>query len=86
METKIDHDYKRYKKLTTEQEMRLTKFIEKPDHWRYSHTCADWASQGFRCVTGEDIDADDIFGIETPRKTSESIMRAEENDPTLAIR
>lgn len=41
--------------------------------WRYTNTCASFASETFYDVTGIDIDADDWGGFETPREISSSI-------------
>jgi len=74
--------YNRYQKLTPKEEKKLKTFLSRTDHWRHSHTCAAWASQGFRETTREDIDADDYFGFETPRELSRNIVKKEKNDPT----
>lgn len=36
-----------------------------------TYTCASFASETFYAVTGTDVDADDLFGIETPREIGE---------------
>lgn len=42
--------------------------------WTCTNSCASFASETFRGVTGTDVDADDFLGIETPREISESIL------------
>ena len=74
--------YSRYYDLTPEQIKRWNDFLNRRDDWSYSHTCADWASDGVRNVTGENVDADDWLGFETPRELSESIRNLERSFPT----
>ena len=44
--------------------------------WRYTQTCASFASDVFYSTTNVDIDADDLFGFETPREIGDSILEA----------
>lgn len=50
--------------------------------WRYTNTCASWASEIVNEVVGEDLDADDWTGFETPRELGSSILKAEKKQPT----
>ena len=42
--------------------------------WGYTNNCSSFASETFYDVTGVDVDADDWFGIETPRELGSNIM------------
>ena len=42
----------------------------------------DWAPDGVRDVTGENVDADDWMGFETPQELSECICDLERGLPT----
>jgi RHS repeat-associated protein len=79
---KLAHEQNRYMVLPPEREKIVDDFIKQPAHWRYTHTCAAWASECWQEVTGEDVDADDNFGFETPREISRSIIELEKKDPT----
>ena len=59
--------------ISKEQEQTLFDILKENHTWRYTNTCASFASETFYDVTGIDIDADDNFGFETPREISESI-------------
>jgi fibronectin type 3 domain-containing protein len=52
-------------------------------HWHYVYTCASWASETIKYITGEDVDADDnALGFETPREIIKSINALEVSDPS----
>jgi RHS repeat-associated protein len=61
--------------LTKAQYDEFIRFINKSDTWRYTHTCADWARDVIKAITGTRLDADDWFGFETPRELSKSMGR-----------
>lgn len=82
MEDTLIPKHSRYYDLSNEQIQKWKKFLNKDDSWEYSHTCADWASDGIRNTVGEDVNADDILGIETPRELSRSIKKYEKQSPT----
>lgn len=67
----------RYYKLTTKQNEILKIKINENITWHYTNTCASWASETATSVTGENIQANDTLGFETPRKLSETINRLE---------
>ncbi len=50
--------------------------------WRYTNTCASWASEVVEEVVGEDVDADDYGGFETPRELGRNILLLEKQQPT----
>lgn len=74
--------FSRYYRLTNEQETRLSRYLEERSEWTPTNTCASWASECVRTVVGEDVDADDWFGLETPREVSQSIKELEAMNPT----
>jgi len=43
------------------------------DTWYITHTCADYARDTYGAATGINLDADDYFGIETPRELARNI-------------
>lgn len=77
MENNAVPQHSRYYELTPEQVARLGYILAESDTWGYTHSCADWASDVGRRVTGENVDADDWFGFETPRELSRSLERLE---------
>ena len=50
--------------------------------WRCTNNCASWATEIVASVVGEDVDADDYLGLETPRELGRSILELERRDPT----
>ena len=54
--------------------------------WRYTNRCASFASEVVEAVVGEEIDADDNFGFETPRELGNSILELEKMMPTSLAR
>ena len=50
--------------------------------WDYTNTCASFATEVVEEVVGEDLDADDYGGFETPRELRKSILELEARDPT----
>jgi len=74
--------HSRYYDLTSEQINRWKLFLKQSAEWRYTNTCASWASAGVRDTTGEDVDAGDWFWFETPREISASIIKLESINPT----
>jgi hypothetical protein len=47
-----------------------------------TYDCASFASDTIATIVGEDVDADDILGFETPREVSQSIDALEATEPT----
>jgi RHS repeat-associated protein len=82
LENGMSAPYSRYYDLSPEQIKRFVDFVNRTDEWQYSHTCADWASDTVRSTVGENVDADDWLGFETPRELSESIEALERNSQT----
>jgi len=50
--------------------------------WKYTNTCASWASETVDSVTGENISANDTLGFETPRNVTKAIESLEKTRPT----
>ena len=44
--------YSRYYELSSSQSKIFQDFIGTSDEWSYTHTCADWASDGVKKITG----------------------------------
>lgn len=72
----------RYFELGGEQTRRLESLLSENVTWRYTNTCASWASETVERVTGQRVKADDVLGFETPRKLIESIRELEREHPT----
>lgn len=72
----------RYYRLRADKTMRLNALINKPAIWRYTNNCSSWSSELLQDVVGEDIDADDWLGLETPRELGASILRLEAKHKT----
>lgn len=72
----------RYYLLTSPQAIQFNALMSANVAWRYTHTCASWASDVVDILIGEDVDADDNFGFETPRELGESILLLESKEPT----
>lgn len=72
----------RYYKLSDAQAKRFNSLVKSNVHWFYTHNCSSWASDVVREVVGQDVDADDWFGVETPRELGRNILLLEGKDPT----
>jgi hypothetical protein len=76
----------RYFELTASQQQKLNKLLSENVTWRYTHTCAPWASDTYTAVTGETVDANDYGGFETPRELTQSILELEDKRQTSPYR
>lgn len=72
----------RYYRLSDAQGKHFNALMTANVTWRYTNTCASWASEVVNEIVGEDLDADDWAGFETPRELGESILQAEKKNPT----
>lgn len=72
----------RYYKLIGAQAIHFDTLLKANVHWFYTHNCSFWVSNVVQEILGEDVDADDYFGIETPRELGRNILRLEKKDPT----
>lgn len=74
--------HSRFYELDPLQKKRWIDYLNNKATWSYTNTCAAWASDGVKSVVGEDVDADDWLGFETPRELSQSIIELERRLPT----
>jgi hypothetical protein len=72
----------RFYKLTSTQNILLEKKLKENVTWHYTYTCASWASTTASSVTKENVDADELFLTDTPRKLTETILKLEKARPT----
>jgi hypothetical protein len=72
----------RFYKLTVNQTILLNKKLKENITWGYTNTCASWASSTASSVTRENVDADEFFVTDTPRKLTETILKLEKFRPT----
>ncbi len=72
----------RYYKLSIKQAAILEMKLKENIRWKYTNTCASWASETVDSVTGENINANDTLGFETPRNVTKSIQSLEKIRPT----
>lgn len=75
----------RYYKLSDAQAKHFNALMKSNVEWRYTNNCSSWASEIVDAVIGEDVDADDYFGIETPRELGRNILELEKKDPTSRL-
>jgi len=67
----------RFYRLNAGQVLKLERELKKIVVWRYTNTCASWASELLNDVTGVNIDTDDWGGFETPRELGKYILKLE---------
>ena len=72
----------RYYKLSDAQARQFKALMKANVAWRYTNTCASWASEVAYEIVGEDVDSDDYLGFETPRELGRNILLLERKDPT----
>ncbi|WP_201578567.1 hypothetical protein [Psychrobacter okhotskensis] len=82
---KSSGQYNRYYQLTPNQIKRWKEYSNKKAEWKYTRTCASWASNAIYYVVNEDVDADDLFGFETPRELSIHIIELEKKNNTSLL-
>ena len=75
----------RYYKLTPTQNLLLEEKLKENFAWHYTNTCASWASKTASSLTKENIDADEAFVTDTPRKLTETIIKLEKLRPTSIV-
>lgn len=76
----------RYYRLSAPQAIHFERLMQANVHWRLTNNCSSWSSEIVRAVIGEDVDADDNFGFETPRELGSSIQALEARDPTSFLK
>ena len=74
--------HNRYFFLNPTEKQSLVNYINTVFHWTYWYTCASFAEGSVMAATGEDVDADDYLGFETPREFGSSISQIEATEPT----
>jgi hypothetical protein len=63
-----------YCEVITDQEFAtLNAEVAKNFQWSCTNNCASFASETFLAVTGTDVDADELLGLETTREVGQSI-------------
>ncbi len=72
----------RFYKLTTAQTITLERKLKENVTWGYTNTCASWASSTASSITKENVDADEFYLTDTPRKLTETIVKLEKIRPT----
>jgi hypothetical protein len=82
MEASAKSAASRYYRLSAAQAKHFNVLMTANVAWRYTNTCASWASEVVNEVVGEDVDADDWAGFETPRELGKSILKLESKQPT----
>ncbi len=59
----------RFYQLAAATAKTIVPTLIKASSWRYTHTCASWASEMVRAATGENLSAAELGGLtDTPRK------------------
>lgn len=72
----------RYYRLSDAQAKHFNALMQANVAWRYTNTCASWATEVVEEVVGEDLNADDYMGFDTPRELGASIQAMEKKHPT----
>lgn len=73
----------RYYALEAGQAGVATKIIGEFIGWRYSNTCASWAKDVVRRLTGEELASADMLGVtDTPRALGSAILSLERKQAT----
>jgi hypothetical protein len=74
--------HNRYYLLSPSQYSMLVSFVSASSTWGYTHTCANWAEDGYHAATGETVDSSDWVLFGTPRAIAGSIATLETAHPT----
>jgi hypothetical protein len=74
--------HNRYYLLSPSQYSAVVSYISAPSEWGYTHTCADWAEDGYYTGSGETVDSSDWVLFGTPRAIAGSIVILETAHPT----
>lgn len=73
----------RYYSLTNDQAAVATKILVSNANWRFSHTCASWATEVVHQLTGEELESTELLGLtNTPRALGTAILELEAKQPT----
>jgi hypothetical protein len=82
LESSYSGRHNRYYLLSPSQYSSLVSFVSAPSTWGYTHTCANWAEDGYHTATGETVDSSDCVLFGTPRVIAGSIVTLETTHPT----
>jgi hypothetical protein len=73
----------RYYGLSEAQGKQAIKVLGSYTGWRFSNTCASWATRVVRVLFGEELASEELGGItNTPRALGDAILKAEKASPT----
>ena len=73
----------RFYRLSPDQAKFSTKVLGAYTSWRYSNTCATWATSVVHQLTGEEIASSELLGItNTPRALGNALVQLERRNPT----
>jgi len=73
----------RFYKLTEIQSRRAVSIMGSYTGWRFTNTCASWATKVVRELAIEDLDASELSGLtQTPRALGNTLQKLEKKEPT----
>jgi len=73
----------RYYKLYPQQLQQVVKVLGAYTGWRFTHTCASWATDVVKQLVGEDLNSAELLGAtNTPRALGNAIQALEARIPT----
>ncbi len=73
----------RYYKLYANQLQQVVRVLGAYTGWRFSHTCATWATDVVKQLVGEDLASSELLGAtNTPRALGNAILKLEARIPT----
>ncbi len=77
----------RYYGLSPTQARRAVAVMGSYTGWRFTNTCASWASKVVRELLGEELDSSELGGLtDTPRALAKAIEDREAKEPTTLDR
>ncbi|RYG88430.1 MAG: hypothetical protein EON59_04470 [Alphaproteobacteria bacterium] len=82
LEEKIRPTASRYYELSPQQLQKFQVELKENVTWTPTTTCAGWASDTVKDVTGHRIDATEFLLIQTPRELIDEIQKLEKAQPT----
>ncbi|RYY23025.1 MAG: hypothetical protein EOP62_21515 [Sphingomonadales bacterium] len=82
LEEKIRPTASRYYELSPQQLQKFQAELKEDVTWTPTTTCAGWASDTVKDVTGHRIDATEFLFIQTPRELIDEIQKLEKKQPT----
>ena len=85
LEAKYKASASRYYELSPEQLQKFNSELKENVTWTPTTTCAGWASDTVKDVTGQRIDATEFLIIQTPRQLIDEIRKLEQQQPTAPL-